>query len=112
MEIALWVFLMIIIYCLIYICNLRKDIKCFKSRNKEVKQKIINISNVLDENSAKYTKLQNDIETELNEIKNKVNLFKLKRDPDSSFPSVERSIEEANVIANFRMLQRLYKKLI
>lgn len=96
-----------VVYC---IC-LQKDLKHCKLNRTKLTENILHMDSVMICNLKQYEKLQDGIQNELNKLKGQVNQFKLERDPDAEFPSMERSIQEANVVSNFRMLQRLYKDL-
>jgi len=99
--------LMPVVYCIL----LQKDLKHYKSHGGKSDKEIIHMAGVINDQTEQYSKLQDGIENELQKLKDQVDQFKLERDPDSMFPSMERSIQEANVVSNFRMLQRLYKDL-
>lgn len=109
MEIALLIVLVVAL--LIAVVELRKELKSCKSDNSEAGEEILRMTGVIADESKQYEKLQDGIQNELKRLKDQVDQFKLERDPDAMFPSMERSIQEANVVANFRMLQRLYKDL-
>ena len=109
MEIALLIVLVVAL--LIAVVELRKDLKHSKSHSSRSDEEIIHMAGVITDHSERYEKLQGGLEKELRRLKDQVAQFKRERDPDSMFPSMEGTIGEANAIANFRLLQRLYKDL-
>lgn len=102
----------IMVLCFIlYATALRKDRDYFKTHSESADSEIIYMARQIDDGVERCEQMKKVVETELADLKEQVDQFKRERNPDAMFPSMEGTIEEANVIASYRMLQRVYKKL-
>ncbi len=111
LEFFLGLFGLALISAVFGISVLRKDVTSGANRNRELQSQVDNYKWAIEDSEGKYTHLADGLQKELLKLEEQVADFKHERDPDSNFPSMAGTIQEANAIANLRMLQRLKKDL-